>query len=228
MSKFSAQKVFKMQKIKKILFKQPLLSLAALCFAIALVSPFVFVDRATDVKQEITKATVTETVTPTKAEENTQSVQGESTYRQTATPTHSASRRSSEEGSGQAVQTVTNTSQQTAQPTATTAPQPTSAPAVHTFQVSLKINGSSVGNVDMQEGNNQCDVLSRAKDQGKISSLLMKYDNNLGTNGVYQINGMGKDNVVWWVYKVNGQSPSQGCSYIKANSGDTVEWEYKG
>jgi hypothetical protein len=56
----------------------------------------------------------------------------------------------------------------------------------------------------------------------------MRYDNNLGTNAVYQINGIGKDNAVWWVYKVNGQSPNQGCNFIKVNDGDKAEWSYLG
>lgn len=56
----------------------------------------------------------------------------------------------------------------------------------------------------------------------------MRYNNDLGSYGVYQINGIGKDNAIWWTYTVNGQSPSQGCSYIKANNNDKVEWKYIG
>lgn len=204
---------------KRNFFKSPFGIAAIICFVIAIASPFVFVESQVPKKETTPAKTVSSkaeaTVTPSKTEEGVQTVQGTTSYNASATPAVS-------------VQVTTNTTQQTAQPTATNVPQPTTAPAKQTFQVSLKINGSSVGNVDMEEGNNQCDVLSRAKDQGKISQLLMKYDNNLGTNGVYQINGIGKDNAVWWVYKVNGASPTQGCSHIKANSGDTVEWEYKG
>jgi hypothetical protein len=56
----------------------------------------------------------------------------------------------------------------------------------------------------------------------------MRYNADYGTNAVYQINGIGKENAVWWGFKVNGQSPTQGCSYIKVNNGDNVLWEYAG
>lgn len=211
---------------KRNFFKSPFGIAALVCFAIAFVSPFIFVNAQSQYKQEVTKKeSPTATASPLQVEENDQSVQGQTTYNQTATPTHPASSDNAQDkSSGQ----VSNSTSNTNVTTATSTPAPTSAPVKQTFHVSLKVNGSSAGNVDMEEGNNQCDVLSRAKDQGKLSQLLMKYDNSLGTNGVYQINGVGKENVVWWVYKVNGQSPTQGCSHVKANSGDTVEWEYKG
>ncbi len=110
-------------------------------------------------------------------------------------------------------------------PTPTNIP-PTSAP--QGLKVLLSINGSSVGTIDLSAGANQCDVLSQALSQGKIQSLNMRYNNDMGTNAVYQINGVGKENAVWWGFKVNGQSPSQGCSYIKVNDGDSVLWEYVG
>jgi len=103
---------------------------------------------------------------------------------------------------------------------------PTSAP--QGLMISLTINGSSVGSMNITSGSNQCDVLSQALSQGKIQSLNMRYNNDMGTNAVYQINGLGKENVVWWVFKINGQSPSQGCSYIKVNNGDNILWEYLG
>ena len=124
-------------------------------------------------------------------------------------------------------------------PTNTTAPQsfdvvrdkPTSIPptsAPQDLMISLIINGSSVGSMNVTNGSNQCDVLSQALSQGKIQSLNMRYNNDMGTNAVYQINGLGKENAVWWVFKINGQSPSQGCSYIKVNNGDNILWEYLG
>jgi hypothetical protein len=82
--------------------------------------------------------------------------------------------------------------------------------------------------VKIPEGANQCDVLSNALSQGKIQSLNMRYDNSLGSNAVYQINGQGQANSVWWTYKVNGQAPAQGCSYVKAQDGDNIEWKYIG
>lgn len=214
---------------KRNFFKSPFGIAAIICFAIALVSPFVFFENSSQVKQEITQKIIpTVTISSSQAAEDEQSVQGQTSY---LSPTHSAGRSSSEEGSGQAATTTSNVTA----PTATSAPQQTHSassgqadPAKQTFQVTLSVNGSSVGSVTVDEGANQCDVLTKAQEQGKISQLLMKYNNSLGTNGVYQINGQGKDNVVWWVYTVNGTSPTQGCSLVKANSGDTVQWEYTG
>ena len=105
---------------------------------------------------------------------------------------------------------------------------PTPAPQKSQYQVSLSVNGGGSLSVVVPEDANQCDVLTKALEQGKIPSLNMRYDQSYKTNAVYQINGIGKENSVWWVYKVNGQSPSQGCSYIKANNGDNVEWKYIG
>ena len=110
-------------------------------------------------------------------------------------------------------------------------PTPTNIPPISAPQglkVSLSIGNSSVGSIDLSNGANQCDVLSQALSQGKIQSLNMRYNNDMGTNAVYQINGVGKENAVWWTFKVNGQSPSQGCSYIKVGNGDNVEWSYIG
>lgn len=96
------------------------------------------------------------------------------------------------------------------------------------LQVNILINNNTEFSVLLEPGSNQCDVLSKALEQGKISSLNMRYDDNLKTYAIYQINGLGKENSVWWVYEVNGQSPSQGCSYIKASEGDQIKWRYIG
>lgn len=114
-------------------------------------------------------------------------------------------------------------------PTSTPTPTPTATPSVvNNYQVNVSVTSGGSFSVTIPEGSNQCEVLSKALEQGKISSLNMRFESNFGSNAVYQINGLGKENSVWWGYKVNGQSPSQGCSYIKANSGDNIEWEYKG
>lgn len=96
------------------------------------------------------------------------------------------------------------------------------------LQVSVSISPGGNFSLTVPSGSNQCDVLSKALSNGKISSLSMRFNSSLGTYGVYQINGVGKDNAVWWTYKVNGQSPSQGCSFIKVNNGDRIEWNYIG
>ncbi len=95
-------------------------------------------------------------------------------------------------------------------------------------RVKLSINGSSTGEVNVGAGQNQCDVLNDALAQGKISQLTMRYESSLGTYGVYKINNTGKDNSIWWTYKVNGNSPDKGCSYLGVNNGDSVEWNYIG
>jgi len=100
--------------------------------------------------------------------------------------------------------------------------------AVSDYKINVSITGISGFELSIAQGANHCDVLSTALSQGKISSLNMKYDENLKTYAIYQINGLGKENSVWWVYEVNGQSPSQGCSYIKVNNGDKIEWKYIG
>ncbi len=121
--------------------------------------------------------------------------------------------------------TASNTSSGSSSPTPTSAPAAVNASE---NKVTVSINGDSGFEVKVSSGANQCDVLSKSLDQGKIQSLNMRYDNSLGSNAIYQINGIGKDNSVWWTYKVNGQAPSQGCSKVGANNGDNVEWKYIG
>lgn len=116
--------------------------------------------------------------------------------------------------------------QQISTPQPTSTPEPT--PIIITNQVTVSINSLPNFTVSVNEGSNQCDVLSKSLEQGKIGSLNMKYDKNYETYAVYQINGIGKENSVWWVYTVNGKSPSKGCSHIKASNNDNVEWKYMG
>lgn len=115
--------------------------------------------------------------------------------------------------------------QQEFSPQTTSTPQPTSTT---TYEVNVSINGLPNFTVSVNEGSNQCDVLSKSLEQGKIGSLNMKYDKNYETYAVYQINGIGKENSVWWVYTVNGKSPSKGCSHIKVDNNDNAEWKYLG
>ena len=201
---------------KKAFLKSPFIIAAIICFVIAITIPIFVRDSKEEVKGVAQKNIPTAVITqaPTKTPNPTNSFKHQ-IVAPSSTPVTST-------------QASSNNQQN---PTSTQAPQQnsqTSNNSTQAFQVNLKINGSPVGSIDLSEGANQCDVLTLAKDQGKISSLLMKYDNSLGTHGVYQINGQGKENSIWWTYKVNGQSPSQGCSYIKANSGDSAEWEYVG
>ncbi len=128
--------------------------------------------------------------------------------------------------SSPATQTVNNTSIPNQQLT----PTPTSSviPTPQINKINVSINGSTTFTIGVNEESSQCDVLSNSLQDGKISSLNMKYDSNYNTYAVYQINGIGKENAVWWTYKVNGTSPSLGCSHVKAKNEDNVVWTYIG
>lgn len=103
-----------------------------------------------------------------------------------------------------------------------------SDPQQNVLKVNLSINDGPSFSIELPSGSNQCDVLNKALSDGKISSLNMKYLSSMSTYGVYQINGIGKGEQVWWVYKVNGISPSQGCNHVKVNNNDSVNWSYLG
>lgn len=107
-------------------------------------------------------------------------------------------------------------------------PQPTSTPTSIGNQINVYINNGPSFTVSVNNGANQCDVLTKALQDGKISSLNMKYNNTYKTYGVYQINGIGKEDQIWWTYSVNGKNPPLGCSLVKANNNDNVVWIYTG
>jgi len=109
-------------------------------------------------------------------------------------------------------------------------PSPTVVPTKtkQNVKVSLSINGSPVGQIDMTSDQNQCDVLTQALEQKKIKSLDMRYNKDFKTSVVYLVNGIGKKDSIWWGFKVNGKLPDQGCSYIKVKNGDSTDWSYLG
>ena len=109
-------------------------------------------------------------------------------------------------------------------------PSPTVVPTKtkQNIKVSLSINGSSVGQIDMTSDQNQCDILTQALEQKKIKSLDMRYNKDFKTSVVYLVNGIGKKDSIWWGFKVNGKLPDQGCSYIKVKNGDRTDWSYLG
>ena len=123
---------------------------------------------------------------------------------------------------------TTSTLSQTTSTTSTTTANAAPASNPQGNQINVSVTGSSSFTETVPDGSNQCDILTHAQQDGKISQLLMKYDASLGSYGVYQINNLGKNNQVWWTYKVNDQSPPLGCNHIKANNGDSVEWIYVG
>lgn len=208
-----------MKALIKAKLVHPLLALSAVFFILAgatFISPPNRTARIRGVQTISKKAIVKPTSTPTATPVPTAKVFYK--LNSTPTPTYGLNQNSS------ATPTHSNASRQASTPV----PTATQVKQNQNSQVNLSVNGSSVGQINVTSGQNQCDVLNDALAQGKISSLNMKYDNNLGTYGVYQINGIGKENAIWWVYKVNGNSPNQGCSYIKAAAGDNIEWNYIG
>ena len=113
---------------------------------------------------------------------------------------------------------------------ATSAPNSTAAqstPASNSqVTATLMVNSTVQGVVKLAAGSNQCDVLSQALADGVISQLTMKYDSRYKSHGVYQINGQGDANSVWWVYEVNNQKVPRGCDGVTVHDGDTANWKY--
>lgn len=206
------------QFYKKVFKGSPFLPGAIICFLIAGIIFFTG-NNQPQVKGVATR--VTATINPTSIPT--------ATLEPTETVTNMPQRKGPTSAPVPTTKPTSSTTQQSQTPNTSGNPQPTNTPAqAQNLSVNLSINGSSAGQVSVPTGSNICDVLSAARDQGKISSLNMRYDNSLGTYGVYQINGVGKENSIWWTYSVNGSEPGQGCSYIKAVNDDNINWKYVG
>ena len=99
-------------------------------------------------------------------------------------------------------------------------------------ELSLKTSASAQEgapvSVELPAGSDHCEVLKKALEQGKITGLDMRYQEEYKTNGVFVINGIGKPDSPWWVYKINGEDAPLGCSEIKIAQGDKILWEYLG
>ena len=98
-------------------------------------------------------------------------------------------------------------------------------------ELSLKTPNSSeeaAMKIELPSGSDHCEVLKKALEQGKITGLDMRYQEKYQTNGVYVINGIGKTNSPWWVYKINGTDAPLGCSQMKIAENDKILWEYIG
>ncbi len=106
------------------------------------------------------------------------------------------------------------------------APAPTPPPSLTTAIVSVTIitpNPTSNFTVLLEDGFNVCDVLIKAKNEGKISSLTLD-DSYLSTYKslyVYEINGFANN----WTFTVNGESPL-GCSLYFPKDKDTIVWKF--
>ena len=96
------------------------------------------------------------------------------------------------------------------------------------LKTAMMASDSAVINVSLPAGSDHCEVLKKALDEGKLKDLDMRYQEKYQTNGVYVINGLGKTDSPWWVYKINGSDAPAGCSQVKVNQGDKILWEYIG
>lgn len=122
-----------------------------------------------------------------------------------------------------------DTSYQSAQSAPSAAPlppSPTSTPVAVVSIVNVDIktpDSSSSFSVEFKDGMNVCDVLQKAKDDGKISSLTIddSYLSTLNSKYVYEINGY-KNN---WTFTVNGNSPL-GCSLSNPKPNDIIVWKF--
>ena len=112
-------------------------------------------------------------------------------------------------------------------PTSTTPPTTTPAPTAR-LQLTLQIDNDPPFNLEVDSPKNHCQVLEAALAQGKLSSLNLKFFPSLSSYAVYQINGLGDTNQVWWTYSINGQQPPYGCSQVMVKQGDVIHWTYAG
>lgn len=107
-------------------------------------------------------------------------------------------------------------------------PTPKISEVKRQLKVTLSLNNEKPMELLIPEGSNQCDVLRKAKEDGKIKDLNMKWSENFRTDSVYQINGVGKPDQVWWVFTINDNEVPSGCTAVKVNDGDKVNWKYLG
>lgn len=119
-------------------------------------------------------------------------------------------------------------SESEATPYPTPEPTPKQQPEKSKISLTMSIDGGSSFSLSIDEGKNHCEALEKAKIDGKIASLNMKYDSSLGSYGVFQINDVGVDGQVWWVYEVNDKKVPLGCSHTEVKDGDSVKWKYLG
>lgn len=120
----------------------------------------------------------------------------------------------------------TSVAQQTTPQQSSDTTASSNAPDIQKTEISLYINNSSKGKINVAPGSNQCSVLSQALKQGAIQSLDMRYSEHYQTMAVYSINGLGEPSQIWWTYSVNGKPPPFGCSKMTTRNGDQVNWQY--
>lgn len=105
-------------------------------------------------------------------------------------------------------------------PPAGGSPSPSPTPSIQT--VSVEVQGSSF-TLEISGDLNVCQVMQRARDQGKISSLTLddSYMSSMNSQYVREMNGMSNN----WTFKVNGSSPL-GCSLYQVKPNDQIVWKF--
>ena len=106
----------------------------------------------------------------------------------------------------------------------TPTPTPTPEPPITTVTVEISSpDGVSTFPVGFTAGTNVCDLLQKAKNEGKLKSLTIDYDylKTFKSAYVLEINGCRNN----WVFTANGTSPL-GCSLYQPKSGALIVWKY--
>lgn len=87
----------------------------------------------------------------------------------------------------------------------------------------IEPDGTSNFSVTLNSGNNLCENLIEARNEGKIKSLTLdnSYMSTMHSSYVREINGYNNN----WTVSVNGNTP-QGCTLYSPNPGDTVVWKF--
>ena len=101
---------------------------------------------------------------------------------------------------------------------------PTQTPDSQTISVEINSpDGTSSFSVDYTDGMNVCDILQKAKDNGKLKSVTFddSYMASLHSRYVSEINGFANN----WIFSINGASPL-GCSLSQPKPNDKIVWKF--
>lgn len=101
---------------------------------------------------------------------------------------------------------------------------PTTRPVLSTVTLEIKSPSNSASfEISYKDGDNVCDILTRAKSEGHIQSLTIdnSYIQTLKSAYVVEINGFSNN----WTFTVNGKSPP-GCSLYSPKNGDVIVWKF--
>jgi hypothetical protein len=87
----------------------------------------------------------------------------------------------------------------------------------------ISSNTNVTFSLELNAGETVCDVLQKAKDEGKIQSLTFNdsYLSAYHSRYVTEINGLANN----WTFTVNGTSPL-GCSLSTPRNHDVIVWKY--